>query len=133
MGLADETATVVTDYSHGMKKKLALAVALLPAPKLLFLDEPFEGIDAVASRLLRRLLESFVARGGTIFLTSHILEVVERLCDHLGVIHHGRLVAQGTLAALSEGGTAGRTLEELFLGLIGAAETEAPELAWLTA
>ncbi len=131
MGLADDAGAMVTDFSHGMRKKLALAAALLPAPRLLFLDEPFEGIDAVASRLVRRLLESFVAGGGTIFLTSHILEIVERLCDHLGVIHQGRLVAQGGLGELRAGAVGGGTLEELFLELVGAEETAAPELAWL--
>ena len=76
----------MTDFSHGMRKKLSLAAALLPGPRLLFLDEPFEGIDAVASRQIKELLLSFVARGGTIFLTSHILEIVERLSTHIGVI-----------------------------------------------
>ena len=83
-----------------MRKKLSLAAALLPAPRLLFLDEPFEGIDAVASRQIKDLLHSFVARGGTIFLTSHILEIVERLSTHIGVIANGRIVAQGTIDEL---------------------------------
>ena len=120
MSLEDAASSPVADYSHGMRKKIALATAILPAPRLLFLDEPFEGIDAVASRLMRRLLENYVTRGGTIFLTSHILEIVERLCDHLGVIHQGRIVAQGPVAELRSGGEDGRTLEELFLDLIGA-------------
>ena len=81
MSLAEAAGDLVADYSHGMRKKLALAAALLPAPRLLFLDEPFEGIDAVASRQIKDLLGRFVAGGGTIFLTSHILEIVERLCD----------------------------------------------------
>lgn len=123
---------LVADYSHGMRKKLALAVALLPAPRLLFLDEPFEGIDAIASRLIKDLLRSFVHRGGTIFLTSHILAIVENLCDHIGVIHHGRLVAQGTLSELQEG-KHGRSLEEIFLELVGAAEgVGIGALEWLT-
>ena len=84
-----------------MRKKLSLAAALLPAPRLLFLDEPFEGIDAVASRQIKDLLQSFVARGGTIFLTSHILEIVERLSTHIGVIADGRLVAQGPIDELA--------------------------------
>jgi len=122
---------MVTDYSHGMKKKLALAAALLPAPKLLFLDEPFEGIDAVASRQIRRLLRHFVDEGGTVFLTSHILEIVERLCDHIGVIHKGRIVAQGALDDLGRGGPSGRTLEERFIELIGGDDDESPPLDWL--
>ncbi len=107
MDLKAAGTTLVTDFSHGMRKKLSLAAALLPAPRLLFLDEPFEGIDAVASRQIKDLLQSFVARGGTIFLTSHILEIVERLSTHIGVIADGRLVAQGSIDELRAGrGTA---------------------------
>jgi ABC-2 type transport system ATP-binding protein len=131
MALIQAAGDLVADYSHGMRKKLALAAALLPAPRLLFLDEPFEGIDAVASRQIKDLLVQFVKRGGTIFLTSHILEIVERLCDHLGVIHRGRLVAQGPLAQLRAGVGVGKTLEEIFLELVGAEEARASALEWL--
>jgi ABC-2 type transport system ATP-binding protein len=131
MDLAGAGHTLVTDYSHGMRKKLSLAAALLPAPKLLFLDEPFEGIDAVASRQIKDLMQSFVSRGGTIFLTSHILEIVERLCDHIGIIAKGRLVAQGPIEELKAGGAAGRTLEETFLGLVGAGAGADVSLDWL--
>lgn len=132
MDLDDAANALVTDYSHGMKKKIALASALLPAPKLLYLDEPFEGIDAVASRQIRTLLLSYVANGGTIFLTSHILEIVERLSTHIGVIHRGRMVAQGPVDALRAGATdSGSTLEEIFLELVGADGTAAPALDWL--
>ena len=111
---------------------LALAVALLPAPKLLFLDEPFEGIDAVASQQIRKLLKSYVSRGGTIFLTSHILQIVETMCDQIGVIQNGRLVAQGSMAEMRRGTEDGRTLEQIFLDLVGA-EVESPSaLDWLT-
>ena len=130
MDLHSASETLASDFSHGMRKKLALAAALLPAPHLLFLDEPFEGIDAIASRQIKGLLAEFVRRGGTIFLTSHILEIVERLADHLGVIHRGRMVAQGRLAEL-RAGTGGGTLEELFIGLVGADESAAPTLEWL--
>ena len=116
MGLGEAVDTLAADYSHGMRKKLSLAAALLPAPSLLFLDEPFEGIDPVAARRIKELLARFVAGGGTIFLTTHILEIVERLCDHVGVIHRGVLVAEGTTAALR--GTHG-TLEDAFLHLVG--------------
>ncbi|CAN5672505.1 ABC transporter ATP-binding protein [soil metagenome] len=119
MDLESAGDTMVTDYSHGMRKKLALAAALLPAPRLLFLDEPFEGIDAVASRQIKDLLQSFVTRGGTIFLTSHILEIVERLSTHIGVIAGGRMVAEGRIGELRAGGAAGQTLEELFISLVG--------------
>ena len=130
MALEDAANTLVTDYSHGMRKKLSLAAALLPAPRLLFLDEPFEGIDAVASRQIKELLVSFVARGGTIFLTSHILEIVERLSTHIGVIAQGRLVAQAPIAELREARGKGQTLEELFIGLVGADARPQAELDW---
>jgi ABC-2 type transport system ATP-binding protein len=131
MELRSAGTTLVTDFSHGMRKKLSLAAALLPAPRLLFLDEPFEGIDAVASRQMKELLLSFVARGGTIFLTSHILEIVERLSTHIGVIDHGRMVAQGTIAELREGGESGETLEELFIGLVGGEAHHHATLDWI--
>ncbi|HEX2341449.1 MAG TPA: ABC transporter ATP-binding protein [Vicinamibacterales bacterium] len=126
--LTEAADSLVADYSHGMRKKLSLAAALLPGPRLLFLDEPFEGIDAIASRQIKDLLNSFVKRGGTIFLTSHILEIVERLCDHIGVIAKGRLVAQGPIGELGHG--AGRTLEEIFLELVGGGEMK-PTLDWI--
>ena len=119
MDLKGAGNTLVTDFSHGMRKKLSLAAALLPAPRLLFLDEPFEGIDAVASRQIKDLLQSFVTRGGTIFLTSHILEIVERLCTYIGVIAKGKLIAQGSIDELRAGGDRGQTLEELFIHLVG--------------
>jgi ABC-2 type transport system ATP-binding protein len=130
MDLTGAATTLVTDFSHGMKKKLSLAAALLPAPRLLFLDEPFEGIDAVASRQIKDLLHAFVARGGTIFLTSHILEIVERLSTHIGVIADGRLVAQGPLDEIRAGSHGIGTLEELFIGLVGG-ERPAAALDWL--
>jgi ABC-2 type transport system ATP-binding protein len=133
MDLRRAANTLVADYSHGMRKKLALAAALLPGPRLLFLDEPFEGIDAIASRQIRELLRSFVKQGGTVFLTSHILEIVERLCDHIGVIHHGRIVAQGPLAELHGADGRKRSLEETFLELVGADGAGTPELDWLGA
>jgi ABC-2 type transport system ATP-binding protein len=119
MDLRSAATTLVTDFSHGMRKKLSLAAALLPAPRLLFLDEPFEGIDAVASRQIKELLQSFVGRGGTVFLTSHILEIVERLSTHIGVISHGRMVAQGPIAELRGGAGTGKSLEQLFIELVG--------------
>lgn len=98
MELAQDSRKLIADYSFGMKKKLGLAAALIHGPELLFLDEPFEGVDAVAKQSLTALLSGLVERGRlTVFLTSHVLEVVERLCTHLGVIHKGRLVAQGTV------------------------------------
>ena len=130
MDLTAAATTLVADFSHGMRKKLSLAAALLPAPRLLFLDEPFEGIDAVASRQIKELLHSFVARGGTVFLTSHILEIVERLSTHIGVIAKGVLVAQGPIADLRAGRAAEGTLEEIFIGLVGG-ERVGATLDWI--
>jgi ABC-2 type transport system ATP-binding protein len=131
MELESAGTTLVTDFSHGMRKKLSLAAALLPAPKLLFLDEPFEGIDAVASRQIKDLLMSFVGRGGTIFLTSHILEIVERLSTHIGVLANGKMVAQGRIEELRVGGGDGRSLEELFIGLVGGDVKAHAGLDWI--
>jgi len=130
MDLTSASTTLVTDFSHGMKKKLSLAASLLPAPRLLFLDEPFEGIDAVASRQIKELLHSFVARGGTVFLTSHILEIVERLSTHIGVIANGRIVAQGRIEEVRAGAQGKSSLEELFIDLVGG-ERPAAALDWL--
>lgn len=131
MDLKDSGSTLVADFSHGMRKKLSLAAALLPGPRLLFLDEPFEGIDAVASRQIKDLLHSFVSRGGTIFLTSHILEIVERLSTHIGVIDKGKLVAQGHIDELRSGATAHKSLEELFIGLVSDEGRAQVSLDWI--
>ena len=131
MDLKDAGSTLVADFSHGMRKKLSLAAALLPGPRLLFLDEPFEGIDAVASRQIKDLLHSFVSRGGTIFLTSHILEIVERLCTHIGVIAKGKLVAQGRIDELRAGSAGRKSLEELFIDLVGNDVRAQVSLDWI--
>jgi len=137
MQLSDQPKTLITDYSHGMQKKLAMAAAVIHGPKVLFLDEPFEGVDAVASGTLKSMLQRMTSHGATIFLTSHVLEIVERLCTHVGIIHNGRLVAQGPIDELRAGVTAegGRqikiTLEEFFLQTVGGANKEAQELSWL--
>ncbi|HVX12831.1 MAG TPA: ABC transporter ATP-binding protein [Pirellulales bacterium] len=125
--LAHEDKKLALEYSHGMKKKLAMAAALLPNPDLLFLDEPFEGVDAVTSRVIRDLLAGFVARGSTVFLTSHVLEIVERLCTHVGIIVKGKLVEQDSLTAIRRGGS----LEDRFLQVAGAHPEAAPKLNWL--
>ncbi len=93
MQLANREKTLIADYSHGMQKKLALAAAVIHGPRILFLDEPFEGVDALAAGALKALLGRMTERGVTIFLTSHVLEIVERLCSHVAIIHQGRLVA----------------------------------------
>lgn len=127
LGLEDERKKLTLEYSHGMKKKLAMAAALLPNPDLLFLDEPFEGVDAVTSRAIRDLLSGFVARGSTVFLTSHVLEIVERLCTHVGIIVKGELVEQAALETIRQGGS----LEDRFLQQAGAHPEATRKLNWL--
>lgn len=148
MQLAERPKTLVADYSHGMKKKLALAAAVIHAPQVLFLDEPFEGVDAIAAGTLKAMLNRMVARGVTIFLTSHVLEIVERLCSHVAIIHKGRIVAQGSIEELRAGvearaaaNAAGMlaereegeklTLEQIFLEIVGGARETGQELSWL--
>jgi len=131
MDLTKAANDLVADYSHGMKKKIALSAALLSAPRLLFLDEPFEGIDAIASRQIKDLLTAYVKGGGTVFITTHILEIVERLCDYIGIINRGRLVAQGSMADLRAGGVSGQSLEERFMEIVGAPKTIPPTIDWL--
>jgi len=150
MQLADQPKKLVTDYSHGMQKKLAMAAAVIHGPKVLFLDEPFEGVDAIAAGTLKAMLQGMIARGATIFLTSHVLEIVERLCSHVAIIHQGRLVAQGSLAELRTGVEAETptgsdddglpdgtmpsseklTLEQIFLRTVGGSRRN-EELSWL--
>lgn len=124
---AGEEKRLVIDYSHGMKKKLALAAALIANPVLLFLDEPFEGVDAVTSRVIRDLLTRVANQGATIFITSHVLEIVERLCTHVGIVDRGRLVAQAPLSEIQQTST----LEETFLAMVGSTEEIRANLSWL--
>jgi ABC-2 type transport system ATP-binding protein len=127
LGLSGDETKLTLEYSHGMRKKLALAAALLPNPDLLFLDEPFEGVDAVTSRVIREMLADYVRRGSTIFLTSHVLDIVEKLCTHVGIIANGRLVGQGTIDDIRRGGS----LESRFLEHVGADEAATHTLSWL--
>jgi ABC-2 type transport system ATP-binding protein len=129
MGLLGEEKKLALEYSHGMRKKLALAAALLPNPELLFLDEPFEGVDAVASLVLRDTLKRSVERGATVFLTSHVLEIVEKLCTHVGIIARGKLVHQEPMSEVRRNGS----LEERFLELVGVEQMERQKLSWLEA
>src|SRR5690348_7590608 len=141
MQLANEPKKLIADFSHGMQKKLALAAAVIHGPKVLFLDEPFEGVDAIAAGTLKAMLQGMIHRGATIFLTSHVLEIVERLCSHVAIIHQGRLVANGSLEELRAGVASTLpgeereqrlTLEEIFLSTVGAEGREAAqELSWL--
>ena len=138
MGLAEAADQLVADYSHGMKKKIALAAAVIHGPEILFLDEPFEGVDALAARTLKEMLSRFIQKGGTIFLTSHVLEVVERLCSHVAIINHGKLVVSGSIEELRTGvrvpgedAGAVLTLENIFLRVVGGQSEETHELSWL--
>jgi ABC-2 type transport system ATP-binding protein len=139
MQLVDQPKTLITDYSHGMQKKIALAAAVIHGPRILFLDEPFEGVDAVASNTLKAMLQNMIARGATIFLTSHVLEIVERLCSHVAIIHKGHLVAQGSLEELRAGVESQSpamqgeklTLEQIFLRIVGGTGPAERELSWL--
>jgi ABC-2 type transport system ATP-binding protein len=131
--LADDADKLIVDYSVGMRKKTALAAALIHRPQVLFLDEPFEGIDPVSSRVIRDILHDLTQRGTTIFFSSHIMEVVERLCTRVGIINQGILVAEGTLQELRErasGEDKDATLEDIFLNVIGA-RNEVHNLSWL--
>ena len=138
MQLSDRAKTLIADYSHGMQKKLALAAAVIHGPRILFLDEPFEGVDALAAGSLKALLARMTDRGVTIFLTSHVLEIVERLCSHVAIIKKGKLVAQGSIEQLRSGvaGAEGRTstLEDIFLSVVGEGldRPQIEELSWLT-
>jgi ABC-2 type transport system ATP-binding protein len=118
---------LIAQYSKGMRKRLAMAAALIHRPELFLMDEPFEGVDAVGARLMKDLLVEQVRRGATIFLTSHVLEVVERLCDRVAIIHEGKLVVEGSMAELHSGS---ETLEDAFVRLVGA-ERVLDRLDWL--
>jgi ABC-2 type transport system ATP-binding protein len=149
MELRNEPRKLIVEYSHGMKKKLSLACALIHRPEILFLDEPFEGIDAIASRTLKDLLSRLTARGLTVFLTSHVLEIVERLCSDIAIISQGKLLAAGSLdelrkgiqiegynqqADLSDQHTGPISLEEYFIHIVGGERSTGEEevLQWLT-
>jgi ABC-2 type transport system ATP-binding protein len=127
LDLNEAADTLVVDYSHGMRKKVALAAALLHGPRLLFLDEPFEAIDPVSARAIRTVLERFTDGGATVVFSSHVMELVERLCDRVAVMHQGRLVADGTLDEVRHEGT----LEDAFVALVGASEVSTRDLRWL--
>ncbi|HVL03867.1 MAG TPA: ABC transporter ATP-binding protein [Acidimicrobiales bacterium] len=126
LGLSDDAGTLVVDYSHGMRKKIALAAALLHGPRVLFLDEPFEAIDPVSSRVIRSVLERAIERGATVVLSSHVMEMVERMCSHVAVMHAGRVVASGPVDGIRRG----RSLEDAFVELVGARDLDHGALGW---
>jgi ABC-2 type transport system ATP-binding protein len=132
MELTGDKDRLIVDYSMGMKKKTALAAALLHRPKVMFLDEPLNGIDPISVRAIRQALRQLTERGTTIFFSSHVMEVVERLCTRVAIIHHGRIVGEGTVPELRAKAEAGgdSSLEDIFLKLVEARPDEAA-LSWL--
>ena len=127
LALTEAGRTLVVDYSAGMKKKIGLACALLHAPRLLILDEPFEAVDPVSASLIRDILARYVAGGGTVVFSSHVMEVVERLCTHVAILAEGRIKTVGTLAEVC----AGEPLEEVFVRVVGGRTATGQELSWL--
>ena len=128
-GLVPAQDQLVVDYSTGMRKKVALAVALLHNPSVLFLDEPFEAVDPVSAKTIRDVLTRFTSRGGTVVFSSHVMDLVERLCDEVAVIAHGVVVAAGEVDDLRQG----RSLEDVFVDLVGARGWATGALDWLGA
>ena len=126
-GLADAGRTLVVDYSAGMKKKIGLACALLHAPRVLVLDEPFEAVDPISAATIRDILRRYVAGGGTVVFSSHVLELVERLCTHVAILTEGKIKAVGTLDEVR----AGRSLEDVFVSTVGGRVSTGEELSWL--
>lgn len=127
LDLEEDADKLVIDYSLGMTKKVAIAAALLHNPRVLFLDEPFAGIDPVARQTLERILARHTAGGGTVVFSDHAMDVVERLCDRIMVIANGRIVSSGETTAI----TGGRRLQDVFVELVGARVDETGELTWL--
>ena len=132
LSLAEDKRKLIVDYSQGMRKKTALAAALIHNPRVLFLDEPLNGIDPVSGRVVTDLLRRLAGKGVTLFFTSHVLDVVERLCEEVAVIDRGRIVAQGTLAEIRAQREVGQdaTLEDVFLKLV-AADVRREDLSWI--
>jgi ABC-2 type transport system ATP-binding protein len=132
MELTESKDKLIVDYSMGMKKKTALASALIHSPKVMFLDEPFNGIDPISVRAIRNVMRHLVERGTTIFISSHVMEVVERLCTRVAIINRGRIVGEGTIPELRAKAEAGgdSSLEDIFLKLVEARVDE-ETLSWL--
>ncbi|WP_110588307.1 ABC transporter ATP-binding protein [Microbacterium suaedae] len=127
LGLADAGHTLVVDYSAGMRKKIGLACALIHGPRLLMLDEPLEAVDPVSGETIRQILRAFAAGGGTVVMSSHVMELVESLCDRVAIVAAGRILADGTLDEVR----AGASLQDRFLDLVGRYELGEETLAWL--
>jgi ABC-2 type transport system ATP-binding protein len=127
LDLEDAGDVMVADYSLGMRKKAAIAVALLHDPRVVFLDEPFAGIDPVARQVLEQILRRHTATGGTVVFSDHAMDVVERLCDRIMIIDHGRVIGAGPTADI----TGGRRLQDVFVEMVGARVTDEGDLEWL--
>ena len=127
LDLTADAGTVVADYSAGMVKKISLAAALIHAPRLLVLDEPFEAVDPVSGQTIRTILRRYVANGGTVVMSSHVMELVEGLCDRVAVVAGGRVLAEDTVSGL----TRGTSLHDRFLQLVGASDVGGDGLSWL--
>jgi ABC-2 type transport system ATP-binding protein len=124
---AEALGTLVGEYSTGMRKKIGLATALLHAPSVLVLDEPYEAVDPVSARVLTRILRRFTLGGGSVVLSSHVMSLVEQLCDRVAIVASGRVVADGSLDEVR----AGRSLEDRFVELVGSADVDEEELSWI--
>ncbi|MFG3554198.1 ABC transporter ATP-binding protein [Micromonospora sp. NPDC047557] len=128
LALGDAGRTLVVDYSAGMKKKIGLACALLHGPRVLVLDEPFEAVDPVSAALIRDILTRYAAGGGTVIFSSHVMEVVERLCSHVAILAQGAIRRVGTIADVR----GGRSLEQVFVEVVGGRTATGDELSWLS-
>ena len=126
LDLTDAGKKLISDYSAGMTKKISLAAALIHAPSLLVLDEPFEAVDPVSAANIRQILQDFTSRGGTVILSSHVMATVQQLCTHVAVINHGQVLASGTTEEVA----AGMSLDERFAQLVGGVHTS-EGLSWL--
>jgi ABC-2 type transport system ATP-binding protein len=127
LDLADDAKRLVADYSTGMRKKVALGCALIHNPSVLFLDEPLEGVDPVSADVIRRLLTRYAGSGSTVLFSSHVMELVEQVCDHVSIIDKGKIVATGTTDQVR----GGRTLQQAFIDLVGSHAGDGEELSWL--
>jgi ABC-2 type transport system ATP-binding protein len=127
LDLAGDAKRLVADYSTGMRKKAALGCALIHNPQVLFLDEPLEGVDPVSADVIRRLLKRFAGSGSTVLFSSHVMELVEQVCDHVSIINAGRIVATGTTDEVR----GGKTLQQAFIDLVGARGNDGEGLSWL--
>jgi ABC-2 type transport system ATP-binding protein len=131
MSLTPDADKMIVDYSMGMRKKIALAAALIHRPRVLFLDEPFNGIDPISVRAIRETLQSLADHGTTIFFSSHVMEVVEKLCDRVAIIQKGKLVGMGTLEELREQAGSDASMEDIFLTLTDSQAAHPEAISWL--